>query len=154
MLKGLLQISGMLTLWIVYGKKYSEKAANKFGLMILLSIANIFWLLSILFLATGSAANDTALCIILAIGYPIAITIWAIISRKKIANEQNLSHEIEIKTEDSEVSTIPPISEETIPSSEIAINVPDEIKQYKELLDSGAITQEEYDAKKKQLLEL
>ena len=49
---------------------------------------------------------------------------------------------------------IPPISEETIPSSEIAINVPDEIKQYKELLDSGAITQEEYDAKKKQLLEL
>ena len=74
--------------------------------------------------------------------------------QKKIANEQNLSHEIEIKTEDSEVSPIPPISEETIPSSEIAINVPDEIKQYKELLDSGAITQEEYDAKKKQLLEL
>ena len=30
----------------------------------------------------------------------------------------------------------------------------DEIKKYKELLDSGAITQEEYDAKKKQLLGL
>ena len=30
----------------------------------------------------------------------------------------------------------------------------DEIKKYKELLDSGAITQEEYDSKKKQLLGL
>ena len=29
----------------------------------------------------------------------------------------------------------------------------DEIKKYKELLDSGAITEEEYNAKKKQLLE-
>ena len=30
----------------------------------------------------------------------------------------------------------------------------DELKQYKELLDMGAITQEEYDQKKKQLLGL
>ena len=30
----------------------------------------------------------------------------------------------------------------------------DEIKKYKELLDSGIITQEEFDAKKKQLLGL
>jgi hypothetical protein len=30
----------------------------------------------------------------------------------------------------------------------------DEIKKFKELLDGGAITQEEYDAKKKQLLGL
>lgn len=28
----------------------------------------------------------------------------------------------------------------------------DELKKYKDLLDSGAITQEEYDAKKKELL--
>jgi len=34
------------------------------------------------------------------------------------------------------------------------INVANEIKKYKELLDMGAITQEEYDAKKKQLLGL
>ena len=33
-------------------------------------------------------------------------------------------------------------------------DVPTQIKKYKELLDSGAITQEEYDEKKKQLLEL
>ncbi|MBQ2940785.1 MAG: SHOCT domain-containing protein [Clostridia bacterium] len=30
----------------------------------------------------------------------------------------------------------------------------DELKKYKELLDSGVITQEEFDAKKKQLLGL
>ena len=33
-------------------------------------------------------------------------------------------------------------------------SIPDEIKKYKELLDIGAITQEEYEAKKKQLLNL
>ncbi len=34
------------------------------------------------------------------------------------------------------------------------ISIVDEIKKYKELLDSGAITKAEYEAKKKQLLEL
>ena len=34
------------------------------------------------------------------------------------------------------------------------ISPADEIKKYKELLDSGAITQDEYDAKKKELLDL
>ena len=33
-------------------------------------------------------------------------------------------------------------------------DIPAQIKKYKELLDSGAITQEEYDEKKKQLLGL
>ena len=33
-------------------------------------------------------------------------------------------------------------------------SVADEIKKYKDLLDAGAITQEEFDAKKKQLLNL
>ncbi len=36
----------------------------------------------------------------------------------------------------------------------MAFSNADEIKKYKELLDIGAITQEEYDAKKKQLLGL
>ena len=33
-------------------------------------------------------------------------------------------------------------------------SIAEEIKKYKELLDIGAITQEEFDAKKKQLLQL
>ena len=40
-----------------------------------------------------------------------------------------------------------------IPSSSNS-SVADEIMKYKQLLDAGAITQEEYDAKKKQLLNL
>ena len=40
------------------------------------------------------------------------------------------------------------------PAPTPAFSVADEIKKYKELLDCGAITQEEYDAKKKQLLDL
>lgn len=35
-----------------------------------------------------------------------------------------------------------------------AISAADELKKFKELLDSGVITQEEFDAKKKQLLGL
>ena len=33
-------------------------------------------------------------------------------------------------------------------------NIADELKKFKELLDSGAITQEEYDEKKRKLLDL
>lgn len=43
-------------------------------------------------------------------------------------------------------------SQETIKKSQINISTADEIKRYKELLDTGAITQEEYDRKKKELL--
>ena len=35
-----------------------------------------------------------------------------------------------------------------------SVSVADELKKYKELLDMGIITQEEFDAKKKQLLDL
>lgn len=83
MLSGLLIVSGMLVLRLVYGKKYSEKHSEKFGLMILLSLMNIFWLLSVLFLTAGIAANDTVICAIMAIGYPVAIAIWTVIERKK-----------------------------------------------------------------------
>ena len=38
--------------------------------------------------------------------------------------------------------------------STASTSTPDELKKYKELLDTGLITQEEYDAKKKQLLNL
>ena len=40
------------------------------------------------------------------------------------------------------------------PSLPVAQSVAEELKTYKELMDSGVITQEEFDAKKKQLLGL
>ena len=39
-------------------------------------------------------------------------------------------------------------------SQDMTISIPDELAKYKKLLDSGAITKEEYDQKKKQLLGL
>lgn len=41
-----------------------------------------------------------------------------------------------------------------VPKQEAPVSNADELKKYKELLDMGAITQEEFDAKKKQLLGL
>ena len=43
---------------------------------------------------------------------------------------------------------------ESVIKQEIPQSNADELKKYKELLDSGVITQEEFDAKKKQLLGL
>ena len=83
MLSGMLKASGILILRLVYGKEYSEKASRKIGLMMLLSIANILWLMSVLFLAAGSASNGTALCVIMMIVYPVAIASWTVIERKK-----------------------------------------------------------------------
>lgn len=47
-----------------------------------------------------------------------------------------------------------PSVEESQMASNAKATPADDLKKYKELLDSGAITQEEYDAKKKQLLGL
>lgn len=47
---------------------------------------------------------------------------------------------------------IPAVTENEVKHIETASSPADEIKKYKELLDMGAITQEEFDAKKKQLL--
>ena len=44
--------------------------------------------------------------------------------------------------------------EESAPSAGKEIDVADELKKYKDLLDSGVITQEDFDAKKQQLLGL
>ena len=47
-----------------------------------------------------------------------------------------------------------PVSGEAKKEKDIVRDSADEIKKFKELLDMGAITQEEFDAKKKQLLGL
>ncbi len=54
-------------------------------------------------------------------------------------------------------ATVNPIAEEIIkPDSSPSIprSEADEIRKYKELLDEGAITQEEYEKKKKQILKI
>jgi hypothetical protein len=61
------------------------------------------------------------------------------------------------------VRAVPPITQNTgsnnpeahaAQSVNVQSGVPEELKKYKDLLDSGIITQEEFEAKKKQLLDL
>ncbi len=47
-----------------------------------------------------------------------------------------------------------PIQQETVKVSKPDLGIAEELKTYKELLDSGVIPQEEFEAKKKQLLGL
>ena len=54
----------------------------------------------------------------------------------------------------NEYSTFDPQAVYSSPLSASAIGGADKLKMYKELLESGTITQEEFDAKKKQLLGL
>ena len=72
--------SGLPVLKLIYGIKYAEVHSKKPFLMVLLSGCNIFWLLSFLFLITG--IDTSAFCMILGIGYPVAIAIWTIYARK------------------------------------------------------------------------
>lgn len=87
MLSALLKVSGMLILKLVYGKSFSERGSKKTGLMLLLSTANIMWLICVLFLVAGNTANATALCVIMAVVYPVVIAVWAVLERKKAYKE-------------------------------------------------------------------
>ena len=76
------------------------------------------------------------------------------ISTTVIDNEQKVVIDNkENKTEVDITEEKNPISEESV-KSKATLGVADEIKKYKDLLDSGAITQEEFEQKKKQLLNL
>ena len=45
-------------------------------------------------------------------------------------------------------------TQKVVPQSVVQVGAADEVKKFKELLDLGVISQEEFDAKKKQLLGL
>jgi len=83
MLNALLRLSGIFVLKLVYGREYDAKASGKTGLSFLLSAVNCFWLLSLMFLCLGAAAKDVVFCLVIAVGYPLAIAIWAMVARKK-----------------------------------------------------------------------
>lgn len=72
--------------------------------------------------------------------------------------EINYSNAVSIRDEIIRRKSTKPADEPTPIQAHVTpaqpVNVVDEIKRYKELLDIGAITQDEYDAKKKQLLNL
>ena len=91
MIGGLLRVSGLLILLIVYGKK---KVIEHRSLMaeLSLSFANIMWLMCFAFWIGGIASNDTVFCAIVTIGYPIAIVIWTVIARIKQKNKKEIDN--------------------------------------------------------------
>ncbi|MBE6036659.1 MAG: SHOCT domain-containing protein [Clostridiales bacterium] len=96
----------------------------------------------------GLASDMATLCLILAIFVGI---IPPILLQDKLNNivavEQGL-----VAPETPAAAYAPAAAPAAAPKNDLG--VAEELKTYKELLDTGAITQEEYDAKKKQLLGL
>ena len=83
MLSALLKMSGFMILRIVYGKEKWKKESEGIALPMVLSLFFIFWLLCLIFLFSGSAANDFWICLIYGIAFPVVILVWAINVRKK-----------------------------------------------------------------------
>lgn len=63
------------------------------GLMLLL----IFWSLSLLFLISGIAASDTAICVIVVFGVPALVAILAVRTRRKINDQRAHDSYMQIK---------------------------------------------------------
>lgn len=89
--------------------------------------------------AKGVSSDMTTLCLILAIFVAIIPPILLQDVMNKIATADN---------------TQPVSDQKAADVKETKIDTADELKKFKELLDSGVITQEEFDTKKKQLLGL
>ena len=92
MIQGLLKLTGMLVLKIVYGKHYKEEVADKWQkrlpLMLFLSAMTIFWLVCVALLCSGNAGKDTLYIALAVLAYPCAIAVWTIRVRKKYASGQ------------------------------------------------------------------
>ncbi len=118
--------------------------------------------------ARGVASDLSTLCLILAIFVPVIPPILmqdkinAIISGPKTAaaaapkatvNETVVSEPVVYEAAKEPVA---PVVKETVvkETPQESANIAEELKTYKELLDSGIITQEDYDSKKKQILGL
>ena len=65
---------------------------------------------------------------------------------------QNILSKFEIISSSNEVQTSVPTNNDNLVKANNTFSVADEIKKYKELLDMDAITKEEYEKKKKELL--
>lgn len=83
MLSALLKMSGFFILRLIYGKEKAEAMSEGLTLPMVLSLLFVFWLLCLLFLSSGTTANDFWLCLIYVIGYPVVLLVWSIIVRKK-----------------------------------------------------------------------
>lgn len=126
---------------ITPGEEYRDPT-NKLLLCIFVPFYNIYWVyqsarrIDVLARSKGVASDIGTLSLIMALFVPI---VAPIIMQSKIN---------QVCTSDGNVGS------STNVNNKVNVGVADELKKYKELLDDGAITEEEYNAKKKQLLGL
>jgi len=125
------------------GEEYRDPT-NKLLLCIFIPFYNIYWIyqsarrIDILARSKGVESDIGTLSLIMALFVPI---VAPIIMQSKInqictSNSSNVNNTTVNK------------------NNSVNVGMADELKKYKELLDCGAITEEEYNAKKKQLLGL
>lgn len=119
---------------------------NKLLLCMFVPFYSIYWIyksaqrIDRLAGSKGVASDITTLCIILAFFVGIIPPILMQEKMNTIANVEN--------------GTVTPQTYSEATTPKVNIGAAEELKKYKELLDSGVITQTEFDAKKKQLLGL
>lgn len=100
---------------------------------------------------SGASSDFSTICLVLAIFVSI---IPPILMQDKVngivmGKTQNM-----YTAQNSQTSDNYSQNEQNAASVNNSVNIPNELKEYKALLDEGVITQEEFDAKKKQLLGL
>lgn len=117
-------------------------------LLCLIPLYNIYWIYKSAqridkLASENNIYSDLSLfCLISAI---FARPISSVLMQEKI-------NSIAKSTDDNETNTI--ATKKVVKKAQSTIDVTEELKKFKELLDTGIITQEEFDAKKKQLLDL
>ena len=148
--------------WIYRTTKYlncvegeqPRSAANKLLLCMFVPFYSIYWTyqsaqrIDKLAKQKGRASDISTLCLVLAILVPIVPPILMQAKINEIVGGPDGSASAPGYAPASTAAYTPASSANT------NIGVADELKKYEELVDSGVIGQEEFDAKKKQLLEL
>lgn len=101
-------------------------------------------------ISKGQQSDISTLCLIWSIVIGI---VPPIIMQDKINNIVK-PKTIVNTTVNADTTPTPNVDTTSVKTNSTTIGVADELKKYKDLLDAGVITQEEFDAKKKQLLDL
>ena len=103
--------------------------------------------------AKGIASDLSMLCLILAIFVGV---VPPILMQDKINAIVTTDNAPDQPADSAQTQTAgrAPVRQQTAASSKTDVDTAEALKTYKELLDSGVLTQEEFDAKKKQLLGL
>ena len=140
-------------IWIYRMTNYTNAVENeeyrdptkKLLLCMFIPLYSIYWTyktaqrIDKMAVTNGISSDMTTLCLILAIFVPI---IPPILMQDKMNNIVRTNNTQPVSRQEKET-----VNKETFGTAE-------QLKEFKELLDSGVITQEEFDAKKKQLLGL